>query len=559
VRRPLPAARSSGVALAVAFTVPFVSGLACGSRRVEEKPDPRAVAAVSSETVSDSAAPPASAELEASTLDGASDASPEAAKPRLASKWTLTTIYERPDMGSLIIGWLRAGSGVVRSADPVPAGKGAVPCGGTWYAVEPAGYLCDGQSGVTSDLSDPAVVAAAQFPVDESQPLPFGYGMSYGTPLYARVPNAAEQHNVEGDVEGYIKQRQDQYAKMPAEKRPPPTAMPIGPMPDFLQDGAQAPVIVPWLSGKRPLMGGYAIPDTRLAFVAAFDVEGRVFYLTTENLVVPADRFRAARLADFHGVELAKEGEPGEHLPMAWARVAAPIWHIEPVEGKAGELKVTATSSQIPRQGHAEVVATSVRIGGSRYLELTNALAVDETLQAGERYAVKLNDVARLEAEKELPPNVDPDEVWIDVSLERQALVVYEGTAPIYTTLLSSGAGGKNRQTPLGTFRIYAKHLTSRMSQDEKPAEVEGEEAEKAYRFDDVPWVEYFHEGIGFHAAFWHDAFGQPHSHGCLNLSPRDALWMFHHTLPNLPPGWHGVNAGARWGIPAGTTVVIHH
>jgi hypothetical protein len=43
-----------------------------------------------------------------------------------------------------------------------------------------------------------------------------------------------------------------------------------------------------------------------------------------------------------------------------------------------------------------------------------------------------------------------------------------------------------------------------------------------------------------FHAAYWHDAFGAPKSHGCVNLSPIDARWLFHFTEPPVPRGWHG-------------------
>jgi lipoprotein-anchoring transpeptidase ErfK/SrfK len=95
------------------------------------------------------------------------------------------------------------------------------------------------------------------------------------------------------------------------------------------------------------------------------------------------------------------------------------------------------------------------------------------------------------------------------------------------------------------------------MSADEKPPEKEGEEGDRSYRFDDVPWVQYVYNGIALHGAFWHDGFGQPKSHGCINLSPRDAQYLFKKTLPELPSGWHGVSAG-RGGISTGTVVVLH-
>ena len=57
------------------------------------------------------------------------------------------------------------------------------------------------------------------------------------------------------------------------------------------------------------------------------------------------------------------------------------------------------------------------------------------------------------------------------------------------------------------------------------------------YYLEDVPWTIYFHEGYSIHAAFWHNAFGFQRSHGCVNLSPTDALWFFNWADPLLPAG----------------------
>jgi lipoprotein-anchoring transpeptidase ErfK/SrfK len=169
---------------------------------------------------------------------------------------------------------------------------------------------------------------------------------------------------------------------------------------------------------------------------------------------------------------------------------------------------------------------------------------------------VKALEVARLDAVKP-PEKIAADEVWIDVSLGKQTLVIYRGATPIFATLVSTGAGGKTKNTPWGAFRVYQKHVSSRMQAEEKPAEKEGDEAEHAYRYDDVPYVQYLIGGIAIHAAFWHEGFGMPRSHGCINVSPRDAQRIFHATLPAMPEGWHGVNPG-RAGIGQGSLVVIH-
>ncbi len=70
---------------------------------------------------------------------------------------------------------------------------------------------------------------------------------------------------------------------------------------------------------------------------------------------------------------------------------------------------------------------------------------------------------------------------------------------------------------------------------------LEDEAAERYYRIEDVPYVQYFSKGIGLHGAFWHRSFGQVRSHGCVNLAPLDAQRLFWWTSPRLPAGWTAV------------------
>jgi hypothetical protein len=75
------------------------------------------------------------------------------------------------------------------------------------------------------------------------------------------------------------------------------------------------------------------------------------------------------------------------------------------------------------------------------------------------------------------------------------------------------------------------------------------------YAIQDVPWVMYFEGSYALHGAFWHRSFGRVRSHGCVNLGPSDARWLFHWTTPFLPEGWHGVHATDE---SPGATVVVH-
>lgn len=123
--------------------------------------------------------------------------------------------------------------------------------------------------------------------------------------------------------------------------------------------------------------------------------------------------------------------------------------------------------------------------------------------------------------------DVAADEVWIDVELDEQVLTVMRGATPVFVTLISSGLKGP---TPRGIFRIHHKQAVGQMRSnpgDEDPYAVEG-----------VPFVQYFAGGYALHTAYWHNRFGRPISHGCVNLSPHDAKYVFEQTGPHLRPGW---------------------
>ena len=137
-------------------------------------------------------------------------------------------------------------------------------------------------------------------------------------------------------------------------------------------------------------------------------------------------------------------------------------------------------------------------------------------------------------------------EKWIDVELASQTLVAYEGTTPVFATLVSTGRGAKGTDTatPPGVHRVWVKLTSSTMgnlpSPNEDAASTEDAPAER-YSIEDVPYVQFFDGAVALHGAFWHDAFGKLKSHGCVNLAPLDAARLFSFTAPHLPAGWSAV------------------
>jgi lipoprotein-anchoring transpeptidase ErfK/SrfK len=117
------------------------------------------------------------------------------------------------------------------------------------------------------------------------------------------------------------------------------------------------------------------------------------------------------------------------------------------------------------------------------------------------------------------------------VDLKEQALVAYEPTGPVYATLVSSGKPGYD--TDRGTFQIRKKYITNTMTgYDPKDG---------VYSVSEVPWVMYYFKSYALHGTYWHNDFGTSRSHGCTNLSPVDAKWLYYWTEPTVPPRWHGM------------------
>lgn len=118
---------------------------------------------------------------------------------------------------------------------------------------------------------------------------------------------------------------------------------------------------------------------------------------------------------------------------------------------------------------------------------------------------------------------------WFDVDTGEQVLVAYRGYKPVFATLISSG---RSHPTPLGNYPVWAKVGSMTMANQEYD--------DKPYMIQGVPWVLLFQGHNAFHGAYWHDQFGIRKSHGCVNLAPRDARFVFEWAGMRLLEGWTG-------------------
>lgn len=126
------------------------------------------------------------------------------------------------------------------------------------------------------------------------------------------------------------------------------------------------------------------------------------------------------------------------------------------------------------------------------------------------------------------------DEKRIEVYLTEQMMIAYEGSKAVLVAQVSTGDEDSNPhwRTPLGSFQIYYKRPSRHMY---SPSPEYGD-----YDLPGVPWACFYTEqGHAFHGAYWHNEFGRRRSHGCINLSPQNAKWLYRWTTPAVPPEHH--------------------
>lgn len=234
------------------------------------------------------------------------------------------------------------------------------------------------------------------------------------------------------------------------------------------------------------------------------EIDGVSYIYTSVGLVAADDLFRH-RPSTFAGIDLVRNPPPA--WPFAWV-----IAHTKkPATARATPEKKGEPAGTFAHRQIVPILEESgayVRVGDGQWLE---------------RKSVR---IARKRAR---PAATDAHPRWIDVDRDEQVLIAYDGDVPVFATLVSSGR--RKKDTPPALYRIRSKSSLTKMAAEESEA--------SHYVVSEVPWATRFRSGLYFHAAYWHDRFGTPQSHGCVNLSPADAKWVYDWTQPTMPPGWN--------------------
>ncbi|MBI2892929.1 MAG: L,D-transpeptidase [Deltaproteobacteria bacterium] len=450
-------------------------------------------------------------------------------------------IYSSPRSMASRVGYLRNGARM-RVGPPIRGGG----CGGAWHELPTGGFVC-ARDGLEV-RSGPVARPSAPPPPCMSCPLPYEYGFTRlaSTPMLARLPDLdetrvideiiADRERASGTAPTKQAGRQPSDAQATStsdggEAAPPTAAPPDGggqpaPLPAPPAQPTDVPSEVDATEGPPSAAEQRRAPSVstwleRGFFVSINRLIGaknrRLYFKTVYGRYVPENRvFRFTGFSPFQGVRV----DAGHPLPIYF--VKSPRAFLDPAPGTRGLERVRADRLTL--------------------LDVTGREGRAYRLASG--HLVERSWVARIDRTPP-PPDLVPGEKWIDVDLSEQTLVAYQGDTPILATMVSTGKEGFD--TPSGDFRIKSKHVATTM---------DGNTAtDGPYSIEDVPWTMYFHRSYALHGAFWHRQYGIARSHGCVNLSPNDARFLFDWTQPALPPGWHGVFATRE---NPGTRVIVH-
>jgi len=403
-------------------------------------------------------------------------------------------VRPRPDVNADWLGFLWFGASVeLRSAAPGPVGG---PGCATFYAIEPMGFVCVDEKQATLSADDAVFTAVSAYAPRLSQAAPHRYAESLGAELRTQLPGASPEWPV---------------------------------LPAFFHEP------------RRRLL-----PLSTLAYVAEQQRAGQGWLLSADLLWLPKEKVSIYPEITFHGVEL----DAALHLPLAFFR-------------RAGARKFRRTGPGKFERSDAsfalhEVVALAEKFEVQRGQRFFQTAQGDDWVREQDAVLPTPRSVtpwgARVGREDHtgLGPK-DPRQTWIEVSVLGGWLLAFEGTRPVFATLISAGRGGIPQEgkntleisaTPVGTFPISGKLATVTL---QAPGE---------YVHSEVPWTQNFQKPYAIHSAYWHDNWGNLASGGCINVSPIDGKWLFDFTEPKLPRGWHAVRWQPANGAP--TLLVVH-
>jgi hypothetical protein len=411
--------------------------------------------------------------------------------PRIYAKTRHVWVRPEPSAEKQWIGFLWTGGSVKLKSETPIAGPGCAK----FYAIEPQGYVCADGERATIDPEDPVLKAILPYAPKTDTATPHQYGESIGAP---------RRYNLEG-----------------------------------------AELVFPTLPRTISEPRKQVKPRSTVAYSTETRANGQSFLLTADFAWVPKEKVVPYPEISFKGVHL----DASLRLPLALFRGKDRPKYRRNADGTFGP-----SGEDFKRLSVVSLSGQRADFDGETYLEVTGGsdwVKQSEAVVPTPRPATPWG--APVGAEDTTGKAPKGRATWIEASIRGGWLIAFEGTRPVFVTLISAGRGGEPQpgkdlietaSTPVGTYPITGKFATATM------------EAPNEYIHADVPWAQNFHGPHALHGAYWHDDWGNLKSGGCINVSPLDGKDLFGWTEPAIPEGWHGVR-WLPWQGPA-TLLVVH-
>lgn len=443
-------------------------------------------------------------------------------RPSVTAVKGFQKIRLKPERDAPIIGLIRAGQSVPLKSEAEVKGHGVSRCKGGWYEVLPRGYVCIGVN-ATLDRNDPRAVAAIALLPNLNASVPFKVGtMAADAPFYLRIPTEAEQRKHEPKLDAYLKNLPgptDEHGAIDS------TAAGVGPSEAFLAYQKVA---------KNKLKDvNRAYEGRQVAWAREMDAEGRTWLVTPDMQLVPKDKVRTKAVPTLKGVRLG-DGEKFK-LPIAFAWL-----------GDIDKFRRPDESSRLVPSGEKWSRHSFVQITGKQHME--HGFVFWETPEGD---WVRHTDVTIIKQKTTRPTGVGPGDKWVHVRVTWGSLVAYEGDEPVFATAISPGADGITKRSNAHHTALGLHHIGWKLYS----ADMDGVDKAEPWAVDEVPFTAYYKDSFAIHGAWWHNEFGRPKSHGCINMSPPDARWLWTWMDPGMPEGWYAVTA--YYPEVKGTTVEI--
>jgi len=507
-------------------------------------------------------------------------------------EWSMANIYEKPDLLSERIGYYRGGTTILLGERVKATNPKSPKCVHGWYRLlDGDGYICASKGFQIASVLIKSPDQISPPTTDELLPYRYGRIMVDFTPLYERLPSAEE----EAMLEKYVaEKKKEMLAEKKAKEQKEMEAQRDKLKAEILKEQKAVEHVTPEADGAEEAVkkaeadavkteapapeepGAPSEPGPKAAEKeAAGEPEAKA------EKKPPA----APKPSSDEGAQKEGEGEeepPKEEIPFSyvgallmrgfylsidsevkwggkrWYRTTRgkyvrfePVLAVNPISSHGYMLK-DDESFPVGIVLRKNIFARKWNSAGTHLVKNKDIVydkffgfAVKKNVNDLGKLYFQVDDegqnfilswsVAVLRKAVERPPEIPENSKWIHVDIGDQTLTAYEGSRPVYATLVSSGAEKKDEEfaTPRGLYWIVSKNVTATMANLALD--------EEAYWIEDVPWTMYFYKSYALHGAFWHNVFGNQRSHGCVNLAPADARWLFYWSEPALPLGWHGV------------------